>query len=167
MIHERRSVRIAGFDYRSDFTCLVTICTAGRRPIFGNPTRDVVGPTKAGIIAAACLCAIPVHFPAVAINAYTIQSDHVHGIIAVGAQHAVPLQRRRFGLVLPGSLPVIVRSYKSAVSRLLSGECSGPAWQRGYYDRLLRDGAEIERARRYIRGHPVVAREPRPPSPAL
>jgi hypothetical protein len=82
---------------------------------------------------------IPAHFPNVTLDEFVIMPDHVHGIIAkadavvvgapdvgapvVGAQHAAPLQ--------PGSIPVIVRSYKSAVTKHIHemhGMAGTPVW---------------------------------------
>jgi REP element-mobilizing transposase RayT len=109
--------------------------------------------SEAGRVADACWLAIPAHFPNVDLDAYSIQPDHLHGIITlrksgsqhpVGAQHVAPLpssdwKPRRFDRLIPGSLPVIMRAYKAAVTRLL--HLPAPVWQRGYYESMLRDGA--------------------------
>ncbi len=55
-----------------------------------------------------------------------------------------------------GSLAVIVRTYKAAVTT----ECrrtghAGFAWQRGYYERIIRDDAELDRIRQYILDNPA------------
>jgi hypothetical protein len=51
---------------------------------------------------------------------------------------------------------VIVRSYKSAVTRAVATN-GIRLWQRGYHESMLRDVSEINRARRYILSHPAVA----------
>jgi len=174
--HRRRSVRLRGFDYREDYACLVTICAARRSAAFGEVVDGMIVLTEAGRAAVRCWRAIPDHFAGITLDAYTVQIDHVHGIVvagaldpmwprhavgavgAVGAQHAVPLPVRSFasfGHVVPRSLSVIIRSYKSAVTR----EASRPGralWQRGYHESLLRDAASVDRARRYINAHLTV-----------
>jgi hypothetical protein len=58
--------------------------------------------------------------------------NHLHGILLLGdelAGHARPL-------------PVIVGSFKSAVSRL----AGFPVWQRSYWDRIIRSEAELNQA---------------------
>jgi REP element-mobilizing transposase RayT len=158
--HHRRSFRLKGFDYGGTFTCLLTICVAGRRPLFGCLCDGAIDLSAAGLVADACWRAIPAHFPHVDLDLHTIQPDHLHGIVTirrVGAQHVAPLRQpvahnRRFGPLAAGSLPEIVRTYKAAVSRLLHDQA--PIWQRGYYESILHDAAQIARARGYINRHP-------------
>ncbi len=80
-----------------------------------------------------------------------------------GAQHAAPLRRRwrtnhsrvgcvpAYGVIKPGSLSAIIRSYKSAVTReaRLSG-FDGIIWQRNYHETIIRNETHLFNARRYI-----------------
>ena len=57
----------------------------------------------------------------------------------------------------PGSLGAIVGSFKSyAAYRIngLRGTLGAPVWQRNYYERVIRDDCELERAREYILDNP-------------
>ena len=57
----------------------------------------------------------------------------------------------------PGSLFVIVRTLKSAAAKRIStlrGTPGAPVWQRNYYDRIIRDDRELDRAREYILDNP-------------
>ena len=63
----------------------------------------------------------------------------------------------RFGQVV-GSIPTIVRSFKSAVTcriNELRGTPGAVVWQRGYLERLIRDEVEMERVRRYMAENPL------------
>jgi REP element-mobilizing transposase RayT len=55
-----------------------------------------------------------------------------------------------------GSLGVVVRSYKAAVTRQ-ARRLSFPhfAWQRGFYDHIIRDDRDLDRVREYIRLNPA------------
>lgn len=170
MAHHRRSVRLVDFHYAGGYAYLVTICTHYRQARFGDICDGVVRLSADGKIAERCWLAIPTHFPQVGIDAYTFQPDHLHGIVWIGAtrtvgpqptaraSHAVPLPpdvplpARRFGHLVPGSLPVIIRAYKAAVSRALTPG-HGPVWQRGYHESVLRHPGQLARARQYISGH--------------
>ena len=60
--------------------------------------------------------------------------------------------------VTPGSLGALVRSYKAAVTRRvnrLQTTPGIPVWQRGYWERIVRDDREIEATRRYIDENPL------------
>lgn len=64
--------------------------------------------------------------------------------------------RERFGHPVAGSIPTIVRSYKSAVTlrvNHLFQVNSAPLWQRNYYEHVIRNEAEYERNHKYIQGN--------------
>jgi putative transposase len=57
-----------------------------------------------------------------------------------------------------GSVGAVVGSFKSAVARrinALRGTPDVPVWQRGYYERVLRDEDELNDTRRYIADNPA------------
>jgi putative transposase len=59
--------------------------------------------------------------------------------------------------VAPGSLGMIVRAYKVAVARRVNTYCGRPGavvWQRGYYERIVRDERGLAAVRRYIANNP-------------
>jgi REP-associated tyrosine transposase len=60
--------------------------------------------------------------------------------------------------VAPGSLGAIVRSYKAAVARRLNRRRRAPGaqvWQRGYWERVIRDAQALAAMRRYILENPA------------
>ncbi len=64
------------------------------------------------------------------------------------------------GRVAPGSLGAIVRSFKSAVTRAVNikrGTPGAAVWQRGYWERVIRDDVELRNIRRYIATNPTRA----------
>jgi len=64
----------------------------------------------------------------------------------------------RFGQPVPGSLPTLVRSFKSAAMRginRLRGTPGGCVWQRGYYERVIRNERELSAVRRYVADNAV------------
>ena len=64
----------------------------------------------------------------------------------------------QFGKPIPGSIPTIIRSYKSAVAlRInLSRQARGiTVWQRNYYEHIIRNQVDHERIAGYILDNPV------------
>lgn len=53
-----------------------------------------------------------------------------------------------------GSLSVAVRSFKSAVTRLAHEAGHEFGWQDRFWDRIIRNEAELDRIRKYIRANP-------------
>jgi putative transposase len=72
-----------------------------------------------------------------------------------GAARCAPTDNRKFGGMPPGSLPVIVRSFKSAVTKRFHAFAPDiRVWQRNYWERILRDEGELWWYRNYIRDNP-------------
>src|SRR2546422_5732398 len=102
--HERRSLRLRGFDYSRPGVYFVTIRARDDGHPFGELIATHVRLSQYGRIVTACWLDIPKHFPHVTLDSHVVMPDHVHGIIVinkradadnVGAQHAAPLQLPR------------------------------------------------------------------------
>jgi len=66
--------------------------------------------------------------------------------------------KMEFGKPKPGSLPVIVGSFKSAVARQINLMRNTPGkevWQRNYYEHIVRNPDELDRIREYIVTNPL------------
>jgi REP-associated tyrosine transposase len=92
-----------------------------------------------------------------------IMPDHIHGIVVicnpVGMVHLPsPQGKSKMSEISPkaGSLGLIIRSYKSAVTRLcgLQGFTKF-AWQTLYHDHIIRNENSLERIRQYVRNNPA------------
>jgi putative transposase len=162
--HHRRSIRLSGWDYTSAGAYFVTICTHERSRLFGKVVDGQMQMNEYGQIVWACWKEIPLHFPHVELDAFVVMPNHVHGIIIlapvgarhkVGAPHAVPPP---FGKPVPGSIPTILRSFKSAVTKRINAlrEVPGaPVWQSNYYEHIIRYEREWGHIREYILNNPA------------
>ena len=94
--------------------------------------------------------------------------NHMHGILILtnrvdgngkdGHGNAVPLHEG-FQRPVAGSIPTIVRSYKSAVTYRVGRtfQCKGlRLWQSNYFERVLRNDREYLAATRYILENPTM-----------
>jgi REP element-mobilizing transposase RayT len=168
-VKRRRSIRLPAYDYRWPGAYFVTICTPERSCLFGGVTSGAVVLNATGRIVESCWQAIPTHFPNVILDEFVVMPNHVHGIVilaeadrsAVGAQHAVPLQReslRQFQKPPAESLSSVIGSFKSASTRqinLLRGTSGAPVWQRNYYEHVVRNEEDLQAIRQYIRDNPA------------
>ncbi len=130
-----------------------------------------MGLNNIGKIADQCWQAIPSHHQNVRLDEYIIMPDHIHGILIlfdrdtpVETLHATSLredsQQREsetkseyFSRISPkkGSLPSIIRSYKSAVTKTIrSAHNPTFAWQPRYYDHIIRTEYDLDNLRLYI-----------------
>lgn len=154
----RRSTRLPTWDYRDSGAYFVTICTHDRMLLFGRFARDDLVLNQFGKVAD------EVWRKTIGggHGEFVVMPNHVHGIIWVRRDPVVPAQlfRMRQGLrdgLDPGSLFVIVRTFKSAVAKRINtmrGSRGARVWQRDYRDRIIRDEHELQAARAYILDNP-------------
>lgn len=88
--------------------------------------------------------------------------NHFHGILVItgncrGTARRAPTLER-FGQPVPGSIPAIIRSFKSAVTKRINELRQMPGakiWQRNYHERIIRDESEMNKIREYIQSNPI------------
>jgi len=161
-IKPHRSIRLKGYDYTQPGAYFVTIVTRNRACLFGDVVEGEVRLSHFGEIARRNWQAMGEHFPYTESAVFVIMPNHVHGIIfiAVEARHAVPLQSslESFGKPISGSIPTIVRSFKSVVSRDINELRQTPGasvWQRNYFEHIIRNEESLNRIRQYILDNPA------------
>jgi len=161
----RRSIRLQKMDYSHPGAYFLTFCAFEKRCIFGtieggHPLLNTIGE-----IARACWVDMPNHFPNVKVHDFVVMPNHMHGILGIEerARRAVPLreggQFEAFRGPVPGSIPTIMRSYKSAVTKQVrdtTGNRTIQVWQSTYFERVLRNGEEFKNASRYILENPIM-----------
>ena len=82
--------------------------------------------------------------------------NHLHGIIRIVAQAARTAER--FGKPVSGSIPTIVRAFKSVTTRRINairGVSHTSVWQENYFEHVIRDEEQTNRIRRYIADNPA------------
>ncbi len=173
------SARLKGWDYRSPGYYFITICTRKREHHFGAVENDDVRLSAMGEIAAQCWNENPQHHKGIELDEWVVMPNHVHGIIVMvetlqcnvstgatstgatstGATSTGATSTgvdEKMSAISPktGSVSVAVRSFKSAVTRLAHEAGHEFGWQERYWDRVIRNEAELNRIRNYIRANP-------------
>jgi REP element-mobilizing transposase RayT len=98
----------------------------------------------------------------VSLDEYIIMPNHIHLILIIdnpgrGTACRAPTVER-FGSPVHGSVPTIIRSFKSAVTKQINQKRDTPGmpvWQRNYFERVLRNKTELNRIRQYIINNPL------------
>ncbi|NLF17532.1 MAG: hypothetical protein GX595_09760, partial [Lentisphaerae bacterium] len=147
----RGHLRLQGWDYTSPGWYFLTLSTQNMRSVFGTVVNGRMVLNAAGTIADQCWREIPAHFPQATLDDFVVMPNHLHGLLRlVGAAAGHGRALEAFGKPVAGSVPTILRSYKSAVSRALGAK----PWQSRFYDMRPRDAAALEAIRAYIRHNP-------------
>ena len=85
-IHNRRSIRLKGFDYSQAGAYFVTICVQHRKCLFGDVVDGKMILNDAGKMVQTVWDEIPQKYPGVQTNGFVVMPNHIHGIIGlVGA----------------------------------------------------------------------------------
>ena len=162
MYYNRKSVRLKSYDYSKPGIYYITICADRFKHHFGLIKTNRMTYTAQGKIALKFWLKIPNHFQIVSLDAFIIMPDHIHGIIIIEDQAK---QRRdtacrvptyeKYGQPTIGSIPTIIRSYKSAVTRWCHKNGHPKfKWQSCYHEHIVRNQNELNAIRKYIINNP-------------
>lgn len=161
-LHHRRSIRLQGYDYTAAGAYFITICSYQREHIFGEVVDGEMRLNEWGEIARAEWFKTAELRPQVELfeDEFVVMPNHVHGIVwlvePVGARRRrAPTEK--FGKPVVGSIPTIVRAYKSAVTYAINKSQNSRGsviWQRNYYEHIIRDERELDLIARYIYYNP-------------
>jgi putative transposase len=126
---------VAGFNYRGLRRYFITVCTASRRRWFADPR-----------LAEELTTQIPLFFEkrGLAVLAYCLMPDHLHLL----------LEGTREDADLVGA----VFAWKQATGFAWKRRTGTRLWQKGFHDRVLRDGDDLRAVVRYVLENPVRAR---------
>jgi putative transposase len=160
-LHNRRSIRLPEYDYSQLGEYFITIVSDNRKPIFGSVDKDRVRLTEIGKIVRMEWLKTPSLRPGVELGDFVIMPNHFHGIIHLlddgrGTSRCAPTVEH-FGKPVVGSIPTIVRAFKSAVTKSVHEKglmLENPVWQRNYYEHIICSDLEYESIAAYIAENP-------------
>jgi REP element-mobilizing transposase RayT len=164
--HHRRSIRLRGYNYSQAGAYFLTIVTRHRTCLFGGITDGQMRLNEYGELIRAEWHRTAEMRPNIALDAFVIMPNHIHGIIALrecasdgrrGTLQRAPTGER-FGKPTSNSIPTIVRLFKAATTKRINIARRTPGiaiWQRNYYEHVVRDEDSLLRVREYIQTNPL------------
>ena len=156
------STRLANWDYGSNASYFVTICTGNKQPYFGEIIQaehngDNIASLQAtplGVLASQYWEDITKHFSFVELDDYIIMPDHIHGILLFNNPDARSWQPNKPG-PQSGNLGSVIRGFKAGVKGYATRQNLSFEWQPRFYDRVIRNADELTRIRKYIQDNPA------------
>ena len=152
-IRRLHSMRLPNWDYTAPGDYFITICTHERECLFydDNFRRAAEGIWRA-------IPTRPYAKHRVYLDEWVLMPDHFHAILRLIAYLPRWQNKNRDpDRLQPSSVGSIVGNFKSIVAKrinLVRDTLGEKVWQRGYYDRLIRDEHELQIIRQYIRDNP-------------
>lgn len=161
--HHRRSIRLKGYDYTQPGAYFITICAHQRQHIFGEVINGEMVLNETGKMARDEWFRTAELRPYMELfqDEFVIMPNHGHGIIwIVGARHCrAPTDvLEKFGKPVKGSIPTIMRAYKSAVTYAVNAAHilrGAVLWQKNYYEHIIRNDRELNNIKWYILNNPL------------
>lgn len=178
-IHHRRSIRMPGYDYAAGGAYFITVCVQGRERLFGDIRGHAMVPNDAGRMVGEWWRELENKFPSVGIDTFVIMPNHFHGVLfLVGASLCgCPVSYGRadsggcpepgensgrprraaptLGDVMDWFKTMTTNAYIRGVKQSDWPPFPGRLWQRNYYERIVRDEAELAVIREYIAANPA------------
>jgi REP element-mobilizing transposase RayT len=150
------SARLASWDYRWAGVYHVTLCTLGRVCWFGQITGGQMLLSREGDVIAQEWKNIPQIEPCAFLDEWIVMPDHLHGIL-IFKNRPMPEPRDQGTDKLPLSLGELISQVKSKATKKIRWSLKRPrfAWQERFHDTVLREPADLERVREYIRANPA------------
>lgn len=163
-IHNRKAIRLKGYDYSRNGMYYVTICTQNRECIFGKIEDNKMIVNQYGKILESVWLELPRHYANVVLREHVVMPDHIHAIIEIdnnangcntvgdGLKPFYDAQPRQHGL------PEIVRALKTFSARKINelrNTQGVSVWQRNYYEHIIRNDEEYCNIAIYINENPM------------
>ncbi|HLP91918.1 MAG TPA: transposase [Nostocaceae cyanobacterium] len=161
--HHRRSIRLPRYDYTQPGAYYITICTYQRQCWLGNIINGQMYFNQLGKIVYKFWQVLPNRFPHIQLDAFVVMPNHLHGILIISKKKecTIPTSiytEEKFGKPVAGSIPTVIRSFKSSVTKqinLMRETPYPPIWQRNYYESVIRSEKHLENVRLYIANNPL------------
>lgn len=139
----RKKNRLKGYDYSSNASYFLTICSDKRQEIFSQIVYDntvganIVRLSKIGQKIENCILKIEEIYPCVFVDNYIIMPNHIHLILTIDTN--------RRPMVAP-TVATVIKQFKGAASK----EAGTSIWQKGYYDHIIRNENDFNETMKYI-----------------
>ena len=156
---DRKRTRWEFYDYSQSGTYYVTLCTLDRVCYFGEMENGDLTYFNAGSLAEAFLHIMSVFNPKVEVLNYVVMPDHIHILLRILNDEAdlrifeearntdnASHQESNYRDTLSG----VIGYYKSTISRACHRQHIAMAWQKSFYDRVIRNPEEMEAINKYI-----------------
>lgn len=157
---QRKSPRLKGFDYNSEYAYFITICTKDRRCLLsrivgtGVLTCPTVELTHYGKIAHKVLTSMNEFYRHIAVDHFVIMPNHIHFLVRI-TQVCENNENGQVRTPVPTNKASTLSSFVSSFKRLCTKQYGYSIWQTRYYDHIIRNFKDYQNHLRYIDENPL------------
>ena len=147
-----KPLRLHDYDYSQAGCYFVTICTQDRKPWFGQIVNAEMRLSVAGSMVQSVWTSLPERFPDLQLDLFVVMPNHLHGLLLLTQQ----MRERPEKKALRPTVSRMVDLFKgAAASRIRATVARDFAWQRSFYDAIVRNPQMLEDIRHYIVNNPA------------
>lgn len=156
IITRKSGNRLRGYDYSQSNYYYVTICTDKRKEWFGKIENNQMLLNDYGQIVQQQWQWLAKQYSYTELGEYVIMPNHIHGILIIDNSmrtgHDLSLQYHKIK-----SLSSLIGTFKTTSSKLIhQNGLSDFAWQRSFYDHIIRNESSLCEIREYIKNNPTI-----------
>jgi putative transposase len=156
----RKSLRLAGYDYKQQGVYFVTLCTRDKLCLFGQISDGTMRLNQYGQNAESVWQELPLQYPDINNSIFIVMPNHIHGLISLQEIKRAGFEKswEKPAPTRPFTLSEIVRAFKTYSSRKINQLRHTPGvhiWQRGYYEHIIQSENEYNQIGEYILFNPA------------
>ena len=141
MFRPRKNTRLECYDYTWNGIYFVTVCTERRIPYLGNVVSGNMRLNAMGHIVKDVMHQFTEQYDAVKVYDYVIMPNHIHFLVEMGNGET--------------SLNIPLSRFVGAIKGKISRVCKKAIWQRGFYERVIRDEQDLHNVQVYMQNNPL------------
>ncbi|MBQ9842383.1 MAG: transposase [Clostridia bacterium] len=146
---KRKTIRLQEYDYSQNGAYFITICTEGRKCIFGSVGADSI---SARMIRRT-FCEVVNQYKEIDCPIFVVMPNHFHAIITI--ERADMESAPTISTVIQEFKRYSTIEYTKMVKQGLVPVYEKRIWQRGFYDHVIRNQSDYDDAYRYIENNPL------------
>lgn len=156
VIYNRKGNRLKGYDYSINNYYYVTICSKNRDECFGVIKNGLMKVNKYGKIVKKQWLWLVKQYRYVKLDKYIVMPNHFHGILIINNKKIVGTGRDLSLQYKIKSLSELIGAFKTTSSKIIhENGLAGFAWQRSFYDNIIRNEKALIKIQNYIFNNPL------------
>jgi len=156
--NQRKSIRLAGYDYRTPGAYFITVCSHKREYLFGEVLNGVMNINEYGQIVQSTWDDLIHHNFGIELGEFVVMPNHIHGVIIINDVVGAGSEPAPTDPAPTPPLSEIVRQFKTFSARrmnILRNTPGVPIWQRNYWEHIIRSEVSYARICDYIVNNPL------------
>ena len=165
-IYRTQSFRLLNWDYSSEGTYFITICTQNKEQFFGEIEDNVMKLSILGELAEKYWLEIPNQFSFVHLGQFVVMPNHLHGLLIIRKfdynlnkeNNEEDINGGFSGIKNPmfhQNISRVIRWYKGRCSFEIRKINADFKWQKLFHDQIIRDSNSFLNHRKYIIDNPA------------